>query len=208
MRVTIQQAASNAFAEWLQSKLDDVVVEPRWPSPDKKKPPKSITLVQAGHRRDTPIDLHQLSYTNLGAKRSTVVWQLAACVQPLQLDVWALNDVALDDVMARLDDLLRAGESSLDGVFNPNPVGTGNLIAVRDGWESCGTIADFVFEEPNLETSSDAVGRSVYRATYRGNAYFMLTVTNVTARQTAINFTLRLSETSPPEDFSVTPITS
>lgn len=200
-RVTIQQAAANAFAVWLATQLPDVEVEPQWPSADKRKPPKSISLVTAGRRRDTPIDLRVLSKTNVGDKQTKAVWQLAACTQPFQLDVWALTDVDRDDILARLDDILHSGDLSLTGVSNPMPVGTGNLIAVQDGWEECSTIADFVFEEPDLEVTSDNVGRSLYRASLSGVAYFMLTVTATTARQTTANFQLRLDESDATTDF-------
>lgn len=198
MSVSIQQAAANAFATWLASKLgSDVVVEPRWPSPNKKKSPKAITLVMAGPRQDTPIDLRRLSNTNQGTNQTQTVWQIAACTQPFQLDVWTESDVDLDDIIARLDVALNTGESSLAGVFNAMPVGYGNLIAVGDGWDAYGTIADFSFGEPDTDPSGDAVERDLYRATYRGEAYFMLTVTTVTARQIAINFLTRLSESDP-----------
>src|SRR5262245_5154952 len=103
MSVSIQQAAANAFATWLASQLPGVVVEPRWPSPDKQKPSKSITLVMAGRRRDTPIDPYVLKKTNTGPTQTTAVWPIAACVQPFQLDIWTLSDIARDDLIAQLD---------------------------------------------------------------------------------------------------------
>jgi hypothetical protein len=200
--VSIQQAAANAFAAWLATELPDVLVEPQWPAPDKEKVPKSITVVTAGRRIDTPIDLRLLQKTNLGQTQTTAIWQVSACTQPFQLDIWAESQAARDDIVARLDVSLSKGDSSLAGLFNAMPVSTGgNLIAVGDGWESCNTIADFDFESPDFDVSSDEYGRDIYRATYRGNAYLMLAVTTVTARQVAINFQLRLSESDTPTDF-------
>lgn len=196
MSVSIQQAAANAFAAWLASKLPDVEVEPRWPAPDKRKPPKSITLVMAGSRRDTPLDPRVLKKTNTGATQTTATWQVAACSQPFQMDIWTTREVDRDDIIARLDQLLHSGDLSLSGVFNPMPVGHGTPIAVMDGWEDFGTIADFSFEEPDTDNEADTADRAIYRATYAGDANFMLTVTTVTARQVAINFAQRLSETS------------
>lgn len=202
MNVSIQQAAANAFAAWLATELLDTVCEPQWPAPDKQKPAKSITVVTAGRRVDTPIDLRLLQKTNLGSHQTTAVWQVAACAQPFQLDIWAESEVARDDLVARLDVSLSKGDASLAGLFNPMPVSTGgNLIAVLDGWESCNTIADFDFEEPDYDVTSDTSGRDIYRATYRGNAYFKLAVTTVTARQIAATFQLRISETDSPSDF-------
>ncbi len=200
MSVTIQQAAANAFAAKLATYLPDVVVEPRWPASDKQKPPKSITIVMAGPRRDTPLDLRVIKQTNTGATQTTAVWQVSACVQPFQMDVWALSEVERDDVLARLDQFLHMGDTWL-GSFNPMPVGVATLVAVQDGWESFNTIADFTFEEPDTDNEADTPDRAIYRATFRGDAHFKLAVTTVTARQLAINFVQRLSETDTPSDF-------
>ena len=212
LKTSVQQAAANAFATWLATKLgNDVVVEPRWPSPDKRKNPKVVTVVMAGPRRDTPIDLRQLSTTNVGATNVRTVWQVAACTQPFQLDVWAESDVELDDIIARLDEVLHTGESSLASLVGAMPVGHGNLIAVGDGWDDFGTIADFSFEEPDTDDSGDTADRNIYRATYRGDAHFMLTVSTLTARQLVIKFLATLNEsnedpfTLPAEKFAADP---
>ena len=201
MSVSIQQAAANAYAAWLRTKLPDVVVEPRWPNPDKQKPPKSITLVMAGPRRDTPIDLRLLSKTNVGAAQTTAVWQVAACVQPFQMDIWTTQELLRDDVIARLDQILHSGDASLSGVYNPMPVGFGNPVRLGDGWDAFGTIADFTFEEPDTTDEANTVGSNIYRATYSGDARFMLTVSTTTARIVTNNFLQRLSETDTPIDF-------
>lgn len=204
MAVTVQQAAANAFCAWLQSKLLDVVVEPQWPSPDVQKPDKSISIVTAGARQDLPIDLRIIKNTpdlTPGSKLTTSVWQVAACTQGFQLDIWATSDIDRDDIKARLDQLLHADASPLGLPFS-NPVGGGCLIAVQDGWQDFGTIADFSFNEVDDDISSDTQPRDIYRATYSGDAYFMLAVTAVTARQTVITFTQRLSETNTPSDFT------
>ena len=200
MRVTIQQAALNAYASWLGGLMPDVTVTPRWAAADKQRPAKSITIIPAGRRIDEPLDLGIVSKTNVGPTQVTTQWLLAACQQPMQMDVWANTDVERDDILARLDDYLHAGTSSLASAVNPMPVGTGTPINLADGWDS--TIADFVFDNPDLSDTTDTVGRSIYRATFTGDAYFMLTVTTLTARQIAINFQLRLSESgNPPLDF-------
>jgi hypothetical protein len=193
--VTVQKAAINALAEWLGQKMPDVSVTTGWPSPDKELPAKAITVLLAGSRRDEPMDLRQLSHANSGANQSSVVWSVCACVQPVQLDVWALSDFVRDDILARLDGFLHAGESALDGVFNPDPVGNTVLLTVNDGWESCGTTADFHFDSFNLEDNPSAAATAQYRATARGDAYFMLALTTLTARQKVIKFRLQLSET-------------
>ena len=207
MAVTIQQASANAFATWLQGKMTDVSVEPRWPAPDKKRPAASITVVTAGRRIDTPIDTRLLSATNNGAKQTNATWQVAACRQPFQLDVWADADVTRDDILARLDTFLHLDQSVINR--NTTPAGNGVLLPVADGWDAFGTIADFEFLEPDLDDTADDAGRALYRATFRGNAYFMLTVTSLTARQISINFALAISDTDPVSalPFPVNPVT-
>lgn len=195
MSVSIQQAAANAFAGWLGQQLSDVKVEARWPAPDKQLPPKAITLVASGARRDSPIDPHLLSKTNQGATQTRAIWQVAACYQPFQLDVWATRDLDRDDIIARLDVLLYSGEKFLTGVFNPNPVGAGVLLAVQDGWQESGTTADFSFEGPDLMDDGNTGVRSIYRASYRGGANVMLAIPVVSARQKIIDFKLRLDST-------------
>jgi hypothetical protein len=73
-----------------------------------------------------------------------------------------------------------------------DPVGHGVLLVLADGWET--SIADYTFDGPDYEDLSDTVGRSVYRATIRGDANFMLTVAAVSARQALIQFKLSASE--------------
>lgn len=130
-------------------------------------------------------------------KRVVTVWQIAACTQPVQLDVWADSDVERDDIMARLDTALNAGESALAGVYNPDPVGHGLLLALADGWTN--SSADFYFDAPDLDDLPDSVGRSVYRATYRGDSNFMLTLSSTTARQQVIKFRAAL-DSYPTDD--------
>ncbi len=206
MRTSIQQAAANALAGYLGQLLTGVVVEPRWPAPDREKPAKIITVVTAGKREDTPTNLRQLSTTlpDPDTGGISTVWQIAACRQPFQLDVWTESDVERDDILAELDDALNAGESALTDVYNPDPVGHGLLLAIADGWE--GSTADFTFEGADYEDLSDTVGRSVYRATIRGDAHFMLTVASVGARQRVLEFQLALSESDTyPEPDTYTP---
>ena len=193
MITSISQAAANALAGLLGQKLTGVTVEPRWPSPDKDRPAGSnITVAIAGQRQDTPIPIRQLSAISIVPKGTTVLWQVAACTQPLQLDVWTESDVERDDLIAQLDRILNAGESTLTGAYNPDPVGHGVLLVLADGWET--SIADYTFDGPDYEDLSDTVGRSVYRATIRGDANFMLTVAAVSARQALIQFKLSASE--------------
>lgn len=196
--ITIQQASANALKGYLEQKLtgSGVEVMSRWPEPDKELPPKTVTILLAGPRRDMDVTPHMLSKSNVGGTQVDSVWTVKACIQPMQLDVWARSDIARDDLLARLDVALHAGESSLAGLFNPDPVGPGVLLAVQDGWQEFGTTADFFFEEPDLDDYADAIGTQRYRATFRCTAYFNLALKVRTARMALLNFKLRMDETS------------
>lgn len=187
MSVSIQQAACNALATFLASKMTDATVAARWPSPDRPLPRKAITVVTAGSRRDIPIERKLLQSANVGDASVDSVWQIAACTQPLQLDIWAHSDFERDAMMADLDIYLNYGETGL-GVGNYD-VGSGLLLNVENGWDDYDTTADFAFEESSTEDSSDAVGVASYRATYRGNVHVMLAVPSTSPRQILINFT-------------------
>ncbi len=191
MSVTIQQAASNSIAAFLKTKLaNDVVVTSQWPSPSKALPAKAVSVITAGARRDTPIERRLLKKTNVGDTQVNSVWQIAACVQPFQLDVWAHSIFELDAIMADLDIYLNYGEKGL-GSGNYD-VGSGLLLNVNDGWNDYDTKADFYFGNPDEMDSSEADKVKSYRAVYRGDANFMLAIPATSARQLLINFSMFL----------------
>ncbi len=187
MSVSIQQAASNSIATFLKSKMPgDVVITSQWPSPDKALPAKAISIITAGARRDTPVDRKLLKTTNVSTNQVDSVWQIAACTQPFQLDVWAHSMFELDAIMADLDIYLNYGEKGL-GSGNYD-IGSGLLLNVGDGWEDYDTKADFYFGEPDEMDSSQADRVKSYRGLYRGDAHFMLAVPSRSARQLVIRF--------------------
>lgn len=184
--------------------MTDVKVEARWPAPDKDLPPKAITLVASGARRDTMVDLKLLNASNSGLSNTNGFWQVAACYQPFQLDIWAQRDVDRDDMMARLDNFLHSGERYLTGVSSPNPAGFGVLLQVGDGWSDIvQTTADFYFEGPDLLDDPDTVIRALRRATLRGGAHFMLAVPVTTSRQKLIELSIQFG-TSDTDTHNVT----
>jgi hypothetical protein len=202
LAVSIQQAGINAFAAYLQSKLPDCKVENRWPAPDRKLVSKTITVIPAGSRKDDYLEPRILSKVNQGDSQTRVIYQVASCYQPMQLDVWCTGHLERDDLISRLDTFLRAGASSLTGAFSPDPVGAGCLIAVQDGWQESETTADFIFEDPDTDDEPSAVEASQFRATYRGGAYFKLTIPAIVSRQKVIKLSLLLDGLEPRETTS------
>ncbi len=206
MITSIQQAAINSLSSWITSQMSDVTVLSSWPSPDFPPPNKSITILTAGPRQDESIPLRYLSQSDGAPPSTTATWQIKVCEQNLQLDIWADSDVERDDIIARLDTVLNAGESAL-GVGIQDPAGSGVLLAVSDGYPA-GTTADFTFEGPDTEDSPESISRSEYRATIRGTAYLGLTVNTVTARQLIINLKEKLHTGDTADSGSLFDITT
>jgi hypothetical protein len=196
-RVSLQQAACNALAKWLDSVMpDDVEVEDRWPDPGVALPGRKITILRAGKRQDETHDPEVVASKPAGHGRRLYRWSLASCVQPIQLDVWATSDVGRDDIDARLDDFLNRGESKTLEADNFDPVRTGLLLKLEDGWSSdiFTTFADFTFEGPETFDTPGAVHESEYRTTRRGQAEMVLTTETESAAITAIVLKLRIAE--------------
>lgn len=171
---SITQAARNAIAVWLSVELEPtgVIVEPRWFEVDRPLPPKAISVIDAGPRKVDWTDPEQLIVTPGAPGLVTVTWGLGYLTQRIQLDVWAQSDVELDDLIARLDDALNAGQRALGTVTNADPCGVGLLLNLGDGWAP-GTV-DFTFDEPSVEQTADMANQAEWHAMYRGDANMRL----------------------------------
>ena len=183
----------NAIAAYLSKLFADCTVFSRWPEAQ-DEPNKTISVIRAGGRQDEFIEPQAIRRVDLDAVTAEYVWRVAYCTQPLQLDVWATSDVSRDDIMARLDSALRAGDGPA-GLLNRNPE-PGLLLRFdpTDGWN--GTCY-FRFDTPELIETADQVQQSEFRASYRGDAYFELTVKATSPRMAIINLnSLDSGETS------------
>src|SRR5579864_5517484 len=123
--VSIDQAAINAIKLWFAANLPaDVVIDDRWPEPSRSLPVKAITILPAGAREQDYVDPQIVSATSLGPSTNNQMysWLVALIKQPLQLDVWTKSDVDRDDIKARLEPILFAGEGLTLGSYNADPV--------------------------------------------------------------------------------------
>lgn len=194
--VTIQQAARNALAKWLRTELAPVrnglgvVVEPRWFPKDVELPRYAVSIIDAGPREVEWTDPEILDQTLKGAAHVEVTWGLGYVTQRLQLDVWTPSDLELDDVVARLDIALNAGQRPM-GASNPDPVAVGVLVLLEDGWE--GATADLTFDAPETQHTPSSVNESEWRATYRGAASMRLAIKATSARMARVKVHQRLS---------------
>lgn len=206
-RVSIQQAAANAFARWLRTELPDVDVESRWPEPNRRLPPKMLTVLLAGNRIDEPLDPHVLHMEPIDEATGLYRWRVTACRQPMQLDVWATSDVERDDLLARLDTALRAGPGrTLPWDWNGDPTANDLTLPLEDGWKD--TVAVIEFGSPSLTDHASAVQQREYRATLRGDARMNLYVEAESPRMATIRLRQRIAEagapTPSPETVTVT----
>jgi hypothetical protein len=188
VKVSVEQAAVNGLARWLEGSLGgDVRVSTQWPEPSQKLPARVVTILRAGAPDEEPLDPIVVARVDTGTSSPTSVftWRLRALRQPLQLDVWARHAAARDDLLCRLDEALNAGMRATLGVQNADPFRHGVVVPLADGWT--GT-ADCFFDRPEVADTPDAATRSEYRATIRGWAEVDLTLTAPSARLAVIRF--------------------
>lgn len=174
--VPVQQAAINALASWLTTRLagTGIEVRKRWTEPDKQLPAKCITIVPAGARQDELLDPVVISQSTDGITGvTTYVYRLRCVTQPLQLDVWSTYAPVRDDILALLDLHLNVGEAITLGVSGRDVMRQGLLLPLGDGWSG---YVDICFDSPSYFDTPDSAQVNEFRAMYRGEAVIDLTV--------------------------------
>ena len=200
MSVSIEQAVQSALARWLTGELRDVTVWERWPEASVRLPSRAVSVLRSGARHDELLDAEPIARTDVpGAPpRTLYTWRMRACMQPLQLDVWARSDVARDDIMARLEPALSASKArSMPSLHLTiaDPVEHELALVLGDGWDG---FASYLFDEPAITDAADAVQRCEYRATYRGRAWMQLTVVAESPRIARARVIARLDGVTSP----------
>ncbi len=80
-----------AVARWLSSRLSDVTLYDRWPDPEQELPPKAISVLLAGPRDDTPIDISRVGEETIHATvtarvdQQFIIVDLASAITALNL---------------------------------------------------------------------------------------------------------------------------
>jgi hypothetical protein len=177
MAVSVAQAAANALANYLdQSLSDDVTVQARWAEPDVQLPPKVVAVLKVGSRRrlDVVGQAEEARELLPDGKTIRVTRAIGSYEQPLELHVWANNDVDREDMIAQLDQALNAGIPQTLGL-NGDPWRDGLLLALLEADRFVGNV-EFWFDEPEYFDSAEAVQRREYRAIFVGEARGMFSV--------------------------------
>ena len=202
MAVSIEQAAINALATYLQAQLGtDVVVSGVWPNPDEPIPEKALTILKIGARRETKVDPSLVSSAELSPPDPTAMlytWRVKAIEQDIQLDVWSRYEDVRDDLQARLDQALNQGlAATLSPDILHDDFRDGLLLTLGDGHPG---YADFIFDGPEITDLPDAAQRNEFRSTQTGTLSAMLTITKQQPRMA--NITLRMTANGNAESFS------
>lgn len=217
LRVSVEQAAQTALQVYLQNELDPqfgggterCIVSDSWPEPDSGLPRRAVSIIPAGEREDLHVQEQDLRREDLAGNLKLYTWRVAACRQPIQLDVWATYAAQRDDLLARLQDSLRKGERFTLNKPNGNPVRDGVLLALDPTLGFQG-FADCVFEGPRKMDTARSGREREYRASILGYIDVDLTVQAPSALLARVLLKVALDpeptepDVTPPADLTFT----
>lgn len=116
------------------------------------------------------------------------LWMLGSRTQPVQIDIWSTFEAARDELIGRVEQLVRVGMTQPDGpnVFEDYaPVGLGVSVALGADWPD--SYAAFDFEAPTRNQDPQA---QEWRATYEGVVDVPMLAWGQTARLARSRFTM------------------
>jgi hypothetical protein len=211
-RVTVEKAAIRALKRYLEKcfQADEfwggkpVHVNDYWPS-ETKLPPRVVSIIEAGRRDDVRQQAILVKSEELDPTTGVYTWAVAACTQPIQLDVWGRDETTRNSLVASLDDYLRRGTRyTLDDPLG-DPIGDTLLLRLKpeDGHEG---YADVTIGGPSNTDTPDAVERKEFRSTYSGEISVELCVRSTEKRLLRVQVEMALGHTDPkpPFNFEIT----
>lgn len=154
----------------------------------------SLNTLSSASAQDIPTliaraaEIRQKVNGHFGA--TIIEWAIRSAELPIQLDIWATSRVELDDLIARVYPLLDMDGTAAQLDRGPR---TGLLLTLSDGYDG---VVDVTFDPPYRMVSESPVGRSEFRATSSGLAYFNVTIKAQTARMAVINLVTTVSTSS------------
>lgn len=213
-RCSVEKAAIRALGRFLESCFAEdpywagkgVVVSDHWPDSN-NLPEYSISILKAGARQDERQQALLVSSEVLDATTGLYTYRVAACEQPIQLDVWSTSEVGRESIEASLDDYLHRGERFTLGIETAQATRDGLLVALDPADGHTG-FADCSFSGPSDADTGEAHSRSEFRSMYRGDISVELCVQARERRHLRTVLSLALGENEPPRptfDLTLTP---
>lgn len=184
-RCSVQRAACNALAVYLEREFDKlydresaerVVVSEAWPEPGVNLPPRAVSVIQAGTRRETLTQATIEKRTDLPDNQGEYVWAVSAITQPIQLDIWATYDAVRDQLEDDLDTILRRGPQYTLGI-GTEPIRDGGVLLQLDPVSGREGFVDFtLLDGPRPINDGNQRQAAEYRSLISAELDVMLTV--------------------------------
>ncbi len=201
-QVTVEVAAMRALKAFLQAQFNadafwtskPVEVNDSWPMLEQDLPPRAVSIIKAGARQDERHFPMIDGSVVVDANTKDWIWNVAACDQPIQIDIWATSEVDRNSLERSLDEYLHRGPKYSLGIPNGDPIRDGVLVALGDGFT--GT-ADCQFDGIAAVPTPEQIRRTEWRSMTRGMISVQLTVKSRDKRLLRSLLRMKLGEATP-----------
>lgn len=165
-----------ALGAYLRAELDpEVVVLDEWPQPGRTRQQRVVSIVSPGGVQKVTAHLpRKLSFVPVDADTGTYSYSYGLAEVALQLDAWAENPSARDQLVAALQAKLnRPPSATLGGTALPRASRQQGLVLRVTNFFSapCSYVFDFL---PRLPESSSIAQAGAHRGTFTGMATMFL----------------------------------
>lgn len=181
---TVQKKALTALATWLTQRFAatltasdaPISVSDDWPEPSVPLVNRRVTVLLAGPPDDETFAPELVGKVSNATQTTPAVyrWRTACRRQNIQIDSWATTEPDIHDVSARLEAELRRG--TLLTLNDPTADPVSNTLVLDLSAQGVSSIAQFSFEGPEFELTSNQVQQQEYRSTILGTVDVTLTV--------------------------------
>jgi len=207
LTVSVVQASEDALDAWLTSQLLGVKISDEWPAPRDPFPAGGmVTILRVGQCQQTRVTPYVLKQVDDPYDVNSVFyWKVAACEQPLQLDVWTTSKPLRDDILNRLATALTAGKAltlspaffAAEGISpNQDPVALDISLQLAAPWDHL--VAAYMFDEPETSDTPRTNKIREFRGTYHGTAWFDRTVARSSPRIKKVHIAVAVSPLKLP----------
>jgi hypothetical protein len=174
-RRSIQQAACDALGAYLQAEFDKVYdseveservqVLPNWPEASVQLPPRAVSVIMAGDRKESPISEELIrKVSDLPDNQGLYEWAIKCVTQPIQIDIWTHYDEHRDLIEDDLDTILHRGPAYTLGIANGDIFRDGVLVRLDPTSGHEGTVDYSTITGPRKVTNPGAVEVNEFRS--------------------------------------------